>query len=179
MIGPGFMPSRLRPIAAVLGRQGRRTLPYTRRPRPRRFVWRYSEDMIFDQPPGELPIATIRPRASRARAQVIAGDLRRWFGARWLWFRPRTVPVIVAFVGMLAVIGAGRYLSRLAQQRPDRLAAPPHVDQVANGRYVEITSTPLPTTTLPATTRLDEPHTWALKLGEPQTIELLPITLLR
>jgi hypothetical protein len=169
------MPSRPRPINVVLGR---RTLPYTRRRRPRRFVWRYSEDMIFDQPPGELPIATVRPRASRARIKVIAGDLERWFGARWSWFRPRTVPVIVAFVGMLAVIGAGRYLSRLAQQRPDRLAAPLVTDHVAHSRFVEITTTPpAATMTLPATTRLDEPHTWSLHVQEPQTIQLIPITL--
>lgn len=176
MIGPGSMPSRPRPITAVLGR---RTLPYTRRRRPRRFVWRYSEDMIFDQPPGELPIATVRPRASRAHAKVIAGDIERWFGARWTWLRPRTIPVIAAFIGMLAVIGAGRYLSRLAQQRPDRLAAPLYIDQVAHSRVVEITTTPLPATAtpLPATTRLDEPHTWRVNVQEPQTIELIPFTL--
>ena len=176
MIGPGSMPSRPRPIDAVLGNARRRTLPYTRRRRPRRFIWRYSEDMIFDQPPGELPIATVRPRASRARVKVLAGDLERWFGARWQWFRPRTVPVIAAFIGMLAVLGAGRYLSRLAQQRPDRLAAPLYIDHVAQSRFIEIT------TPLPASTRLDEPHTWSLQVKDPQTsgrpaINLLPTTL--
>ena len=169
MIGPGCMPSRPRPISAVLGR---RTLPYTRRRKPRRWVWRYSEDMIFDQPPGELPMATVVPRASRARLAVIAGDLQRWLAVRWRWFRPRTIPVIAAFIGMFAVIGAGRYLSRLAQQRPERLVIPLE-HHVVHGGLIEITTT----SSSPRSILLVEDPGWTI--SQPQTIELVPVTSLR
>lgn len=65
--------------------------------------------MLFDQVQ-ELPVATLR-RAPRSTVELLAGDLQRWFAARWQWFRPRTIPVLVAFVGMLGVVRAVNYLS--------------------------------------------------------------------
>jgi len=66
--------------------------------------------MLFDGP-ADLPTATLRSRASEARHRVIAADLHGWLAHRWRWVRPRTVPLLVAFVGMLAVLGATKYLS--------------------------------------------------------------------
>jgi hypothetical protein len=81
--------------------------------------------MIFDLPPAELPVATLVPRESSTR---FAFDLRAWFVARWAWFRPRTVPMIVALAGMLAVIASGNYLRNYAQQTPERLQATSNVE---------------------------------------------------
>jgi len=61
--------------------------------------------MLFDGP-ADLPTAILRSRASEARHRVIAGHLYRWLALRWSWLRPRTVPLIVAFAGMLALLGA-------------------------------------------------------------------------
>ena len=65
--------------------------------------------MLFDQV-GELPVATVR-RVPGAHAELLASDLKRWLLARWRWFKPRTIPVTVAFVGMLGVLQAVSYLS--------------------------------------------------------------------
>lgn len=65
--------------------------------------------MLFDRP-GELPVATVR-RTSRTKVELLAEGLAQWFVARWQWLRPRTIPVTVAFVGMLAVIQSVNYLS--------------------------------------------------------------------
>jgi len=65
--------------------------------------------MLFDQV-GELPVATVR-RSTRSPVELFASELARWFAARWQWFKPRTIPVTVAFLGMLAVIHAVNYLS--------------------------------------------------------------------
>ena len=76
------------------------------------------EDMIFDQPPAELPVASMVPKD---RGMQLAADLRAWLVARWTWFRPRTIPMIVAFIGMLAVIGAATWLRNYARRAPDRI----------------------------------------------------------
>lgn len=65
--------------------------------------------MLFDRT-AELPVATVR-RAPGSRVEVVASDFRRWLAARWQWFKPRTIPVAVAFVGMLGVLQALNYLS--------------------------------------------------------------------
>ncbi len=66
--------------------------------------------MLFDQA-RELPIATVlrAPRTGMART---IGGLSQWLGEHWAWLRPRTVPVLVALVGMFAVLNAVNYLSR-------------------------------------------------------------------
>jgi hypothetical protein len=130
--------------------QRRHTLPYTGRrrvrrkaiargaaagpredaaPRPARVN---NEDMLFDQPPGELPRATLRPREPRARLTALGGALQRWLAERWTWFRPRTVPVMVAFAGMLAVLASVDYLRSFAHEAPERLTVAPDPPSVAS-----------------------------------------------
>lgn len=74
--------------------------------------------MIFDQPPAELPVATLRSRDPGFRLLL---DVRRWLVSRWRWLRPRAIPVTVAFAGMLGVLASARYLRELAHRTPDRL----------------------------------------------------------
>jgi hypothetical protein len=121
MIRVGQLPSQSRPISR------RRTLPYSGRKRrvissrPKAAAPPVSvndEDMLFDQPPAELPVATMLPKD---RGTQLAADLRAWFAARWRWFRPRTIPMVVAFVGMLAVIGAATWLRNYARRTPERI----------------------------------------------------------
>ncbi len=76
--------------------------------------------MIFDQPPAELPVATLRPRDTGSQLLL---DVRGWFAARWRWLRPRTIPVTVAFAGMLGVLASASYLRELAHRTPEQLPA--------------------------------------------------------
>lgn len=125
MIGPGWMPSRPRPLPRV--RRG--LISYTCRRGRRRSLRSPAAassvrdgaaagcdtvGMLFDGLPAELPTATLLPSASHARHRVIGGRLRHWLDDRWAWLRPRTVPMIVAFVGMFAVLGSTKYLSTYA-----------------------------------------------------------------
>lgn len=108
-------------------RPRRRTLTYTarwQRPRVRRPPPRAplaervnNGDMLFDRP-ASLPIATIRSTSTRA---AFASQLRGLRTRSWRWARPRLVPLMVAVVGMLAVLGAAEYLTHLARYTP----APP------------------------------------------------------
>jgi len=119
-----------------VGHARRRTLPYTGR-RKRRAVAKVAapviavnhEDMIFDQPAAKLPVATVVPREARAQ---LAADLRAWFVAKWAWFRPRTIPMVVALLGMLAVLGSATYLREYARQLPDRATSAPQGDARTN-----------------------------------------------
>jgi hypothetical protein len=139
VIGPGWLPSRPRP----LGRVRKGLLSYTFRRRRRRSSAPRSAaavhiaadataadcntvGMLFDGYPAELPIATLLPSAAHARHRVIGGHLRHWLDDRWAWLRPRTVPMIVAFAGMLAVLGSTKYLSSFA-------SAPMHAGALSEG----------------------------------------------
>ena len=64
--------------------------------------------MLFDAP-RELPVATVR-RAPAPLVARLTGAFAAWLGARWQWLRPRSIPVIVAAIGMVAVINAVNYL---------------------------------------------------------------------
>jgi hypothetical protein len=64
------------------------------------------------------------PSASEARHRVLAGKLHRGFARGWVWLRPRSVPVIVAFAGFLAVLGATKYLSVYACGNDPVIRAP-------------------------------------------------------
>ncbi len=66
--------------------------------------------MLFDRA-RDLPMATVR-RAPRSTIPRIVGELEYWLAARWAWLRPRTLPALVALVGMFAVLNAVNYLSR-------------------------------------------------------------------
>ena len=114
MIGPGWLPG-YRPRAPK-----KHTLAYMRlRRRSRRAPNKaataarsaHTDLVLFDHGPAELPVATARPQGPHARAIALVADVQRWFAARWQWFRPRTVPCVVAGLGMLAVIASADYLA--------------------------------------------------------------------
>jgi hypothetical protein len=70
--------------------------------------------------PTEFPVATLRPRA-RGRAVAAVAAFQRWLLARWQWFKPRTMPCVVAALGMLAVIAAADYLAHhIDQPKPEK-----------------------------------------------------------
>jgi hypothetical protein len=122
VIGPGWLPSR--PFNRL-----KRTLAYTRvrrrRAKPRaRTAPRVQNDhtVIFHTGPTEFPIATVVPHDSASFARVATADLGRWFTTKWTWLRPRTVPVVVAALGLVAVLASADYLRHVK-------AAPPHYSQ--------------------------------------------------
>jgi hypothetical protein len=111
-----------------------RTLAYTRirrrrtKPRAPRKAGdgRLAHDdqtVIFQSGPVEFPIATLRPRDPGAHARALIGELVRWFAAKWAWLRPRTVPVMVAALGLYAVLQSADYLCHVK-------AIPPHYAQL-------------------------------------------------
>jgi hypothetical protein len=67
--------------------------------------------VAFDHGPAEFPIAIVRPREPRARVLALLGDLQRWTFDRWLWLRPRTIPVLAAVAGMILVLMSADYLA--------------------------------------------------------------------
>jgi hypothetical protein len=108
MIGPGWMPSRPRPLARV--RRGLLLYSHARRRRARRprrdsSHVTYAPALDCAAVPIELPTATLHA-ASQGRHRLLAGALQRWLVDRWLWLRPRSVPMLVAFAAMLAMLGA-------------------------------------------------------------------------
>jgi hypothetical protein len=121
MIGPGWLPSR--PISRL-----KRTLSYTRKRRSLRkrqkartaFTPRVHHDqtVIFHTGPTEFPIATVVPHDSASFARAATADLGRWFVAKWSWFRPRAVPMLVAALGFLAVIASADYLRHVKAATP-------------------------------------------------------------
>lgn len=121
MIGPGWLPSR--PISRL-----KRTLSYTRKRRTARkrqkarteFTPRVHHDqtVIFHTGPTEFPVATVVPHDSASFARAATADLGRWFVAKWSWFRPRTVPMLVAALGFLAVIASADYLRHIKATTP-------------------------------------------------------------
>lgn len=69
--------------------------------------------MLFDGPPAELPIATIStpgPIAPR-----LLGDLDRWLNERFRWIAARAIPLVVAAVGLFAILGAVKYAGMYAR----------------------------------------------------------------
>jgi hypothetical protein len=85
----------------------KRTLPYTRRrsrwSRRSQKLLRFGHTgIVFDRGPKEFPVATLLPRAPRAHAAAMLGNLRRWLNERWLWLRPRSLPVLFAAAGAVA-----------------------------------------------------------------------------
>jgi hypothetical protein len=129
LIGPGWLPSRPRPISRV--RRGLLSYKFRRRRQrgapPRAAALRLNDmtadgtplccnnvGMLFDGLPAELPTATLVPTAVHDRHRAIGGRIRQWFDDRWTWIRPRTVPLIAAFAGMIAVLGTTKYLSTYA-----------------------------------------------------------------
>lgn len=118
MIGPGWLPTRplrLKPrkLAYVRVRRGaaRRSRP---QPAPRLANPACNDlTMLLQAHPAELPIATLRARAPRMQARVLLGDLRRWLMSTVTWIRPRTVPFVVAALGLIAVLASADYLQHV------------------------------------------------------------------
>jgi hypothetical protein len=108
VIGLGFTmrwrPAKRRTLAYT---RMRRTKRRARSPQPRPL--RHDQTVIFDHGPSELPTATLIARKPSAR--TIAGALHAWLHARWQWFSPRAVPVIVATIGMILVLLSVDYLA--------------------------------------------------------------------
>ena len=65
---------------------------------------------MFDAP-RELPVATVR-RAPAPVVARLAGAFAAWLGARWQWLRPRSIPVLVAALSLVALVNAVNYLGR-------------------------------------------------------------------
>jgi hypothetical protein len=65
--------------------------------------------MVFDRST-ELPMAkvVVEPRTV---TELVAGGIGAWFAARWQWLRPRTIPIAVAALSLVAVTQAMSYLS--------------------------------------------------------------------
>jgi len=112
VIGPGWMPSLPRPLVrakrGVFGYASWRTRRRRRRSRPDRWPPIAHDPAAvecgFDGAPASLPIATLRATATHARHRVIVGDLQRWLVARWVWLRPRSIPILVAFAALPAML---------------------------------------------------------------------------
>jgi hypothetical protein len=126
MSSPGWMPSRPRPLGQArrglvsyaspyLRRRARRVpaatttaaAPGPRGPAPQR-KW-------FSDRRAKLPVATLLPRQDARGSRVWTGWAHRWVSQRWRWVQPRLIPLIAAFVGLVGVLNARRYLLELAR----------------------------------------------------------------
>lgn len=74
----------------------------------------------------EFPVATVRPRESGARVQYAIGALTRWLVARWSWFKPRSIPVVVATLGMVGIVALSDYLAHHIDQKQPVAAKTSH-----------------------------------------------------
>lgn len=134
MIGPGWMPSRPRPLPRprrgalyLLGcsRRRRRTHAAAHElsdaiRRDGRAAACNTRPVLFDGPRTKLPVATLLASGSQTRRRM---DLDRWLVQRWDWVRPRAVPLLAAFVGLLLTLGAVKYTSLLSYA-PDQVLHP-------------------------------------------------------
>jgi hypothetical protein len=116
---PRYVPRFRKRIAVTYSRMRRRA---PRRQKEAKRTERVQvETMAFDHGPSEFPMATIRPREARGRAVAAVAALQRWLVARWQWFKPRSMPCVVAGLGMLAVIAAADYLAHhIDQPKPEK-----------------------------------------------------------
>jgi hypothetical protein len=121
VIGPGWLPTRplrLKPrtLAYIRVRRGaaRKSRPHPAHS-PVSPVSPACDDltMLFQAHPAELPIATLRARDPHTQARVLVGDLRRWLLSTVTWLRPRTVPFVVAALGLIAVLASADYLQHV------------------------------------------------------------------
>ena len=121
MIGlmPRYVPRFRKRIAITYKRMRRRSPRRQKEAKPIGCV--QAETMAFDLGPAEFPMATMRPREARGRAVAAVAALQRWLVARWVWFKPRSMPCVVAGLGMLAVIAAADYLAHhIDQPKPEK-----------------------------------------------------------
>ena len=126
MIGPGWLP---RPGWRAWKK---RTLSYTRIRRrhapkvaaPRSQV--LDHEVVFDHGPKEFPVATLRPREPGARAAALVWGFERWLVARWQWMRARSIPLIVATAGAVAMMVSADMVAP-SQECPHVSASAPQV----------------------------------------------------
>jgi hypothetical protein len=119
--GPGWMPSRPRP----LGQVRRRLVSYAHLRRRARRARDESAVPVADVTAttcgrfvnrrAKLPVAMLLPRRTPGGSRELTGWLHRWCVQRWGWIQPRLIPLIVAFVGLIGVLNARRYLLELAR----------------------------------------------------------------
>ncbi|HET9622253.1 MAG TPA: hypothetical protein VFP84_12860 [Kofleriaceae bacterium] len=119
------MPSRPRPLKQPL----RRLVPYAPLPRRRtRAAGTGVHDAaqpanpdleaprgVFAERRAALPVALLLPRRGEGRPAVLTGAFQRWLAARWMWVKPRFIPLLVATMGLLGVLNARSYLIKLAR----------------------------------------------------------------
>jgi hypothetical protein len=74
----------------------------------------HTRHVLFDEPSAQLPTATLRPIALQARRRAVIVHLDQWLSIRWNWLRPRMVPLMAAFVGLLLTLGVVKYAGLLA-----------------------------------------------------------------
>jgi hypothetical protein len=141
MIGPGWMPSRPRPLVRV-----RRVLTYPSYYTHRRRLRRSRSDRwpplpspaetgvagCFEGIPAALPTATLRA-AAQPRHRMLLGDLQRWLFERWAWIRPRGIPLLVACAALPGMIA----LADLVKHPAGRI----HRDMRLRV-HIEVTGTP-------------------------------------
>ena len=94
-------------------RAPKKRLPFTRN-RKRRLP---ASSGMFSAGTTEFPVALIRPKHD-GRVQYAIGALTRWFLARWQWFKPRSIPVVVATLAMVGIVALSDYLAHHIDQKP-------------------------------------------------------------
>jgi hypothetical protein len=82
--------------------------------------------VLFDEPSAQLPTATLRPIAPQARRRAFVVHLDQWLSVRWNWLRPRMLPLMAAFAGLLLTLGVVKYAGLLASDA-GQLRMRPHV----------------------------------------------------
>jgi hypothetical protein len=140
--GPGWLPSRPRPLGQVRRRLVSYASPHLRRARRTRSEAAaqggrpegvqvdadHRDARPFGSRRAKLPVATLLPHRSEGQPRVMTGALHRWFSHRWLWVQPRMIPLLVAFIGLIGVLNARRYLLELARGPSVVEAAPVNID---------------------------------------------------
>jgi hypothetical protein len=101
----------------------RRAKPRTSRAEASQRLTHDDQTVIFQTGPVEFPTATLVPHDPTAHAHALVGEFVRWLAAKWAWLRPRTVPVMFAALGLLAVLESADYLRHVK-------TAPPHYLQL-------------------------------------------------
>lgn len=68
-----------------------------------------------------LPAARLRGAES---GNYVAAILRGWAAGASAWLRPRAIPMLVAALGSIAILGSTAWLRRLATETPQHVTAP-------------------------------------------------------
>jgi hypothetical protein len=77
--------------------------------------------ILDDAPIDAIPRAVVRPRDRTGHLAALRGGAARWLVGRLAWLRPRTLPLLFALGGTLAILAT---MDRLAQPPRSAEAAP-------------------------------------------------------